>query len=288
MLNEHCRESPFFLMFGRDPVLPLNSLLAPSYRYMGNDANLLSLEALKNMYQIAAENLERARLQKIPTSHAHLSKTLQEGDMVLVKSHTAGLFDPKYVSPSWVVAIRGNQVKQAPTTGGKSRTEHRNFVKYILPADKIISEIPNYERFGRRSKLRLTPSVIPDLKWEWMEDLHLDGIRLMSTVKHLQVSKEMTVREVDVHTIYVGSYISMGRVPSPITVTPSYTTITSHQPGICLAKQMWHTYEGCPKDLLAPSVVLEAELMMAGDHTPVSLTAYRSALVEGTLPNTLQ
>ena len=78
-----------------------------------------------------------------------------------------------------------------------------------LPADKIISEIPNYERFGRKSKLRLTPSAMLDLKWEWTEDLHLDGIGLASTVKHLQVSKEATV-EVDVHTIYVGSYISTG------------------------------------------------------------------------------
>ena len=56
--NEHSKESPFFLMFGRDPVLPLNTLLDPKIRYMGNDINVLSLEAIKNMFEIAATNLK--------------------------------------------------------------------------------------------------------------------------------------------------------------------------------------------------------------------------------------
>ena len=56
--NEHSKESPFFLMFGRDPVLPLNTLLGPKMRYLGNDLNVLSLEAMKNMFEIAATNLQ--------------------------------------------------------------------------------------------------------------------------------------------------------------------------------------------------------------------------------------
>ena len=59
--NEHSCESPFFIMFGRDPVLPLNSFLSPRLRYLGNDLNLLSLEALQNMFQIVTENLRNAQ-----------------------------------------------------------------------------------------------------------------------------------------------------------------------------------------------------------------------------------
>ena len=59
--NEHSKESPFFLMFGRDPVLPLNTLLESKIRYMGNDINVLSLEAMKNMFEIAATKLKLAQ-----------------------------------------------------------------------------------------------------------------------------------------------------------------------------------------------------------------------------------
>ena len=68
MPNEHSKESPFFLMFGREALLPLNTLFKPSVRYLGNDENLLSLEALKNIYQLVAEKLEESQA-KIFTSY---------------------------------------------------------------------------------------------------------------------------------------------------------------------------------------------------------------------------
>ena len=58
--NEHSKESPFFLMFGRNPVLPLNTLLGHKMRYLGNDMNILSLEVMKNMFEIKATNLKMA------------------------------------------------------------------------------------------------------------------------------------------------------------------------------------------------------------------------------------
>ena len=89
--NEHSKESPFFLMFGRDPVLPLNTLLEPKIRYLGNDVNVLSLEAMKNMFEIAATNLKLAQERGDPKDNP-LPNKLQPGDTVLVQNHLKGPF----------------------------------------------------------------------------------------------------------------------------------------------------------------------------------------------------
>ena len=94
--NEHSKESPFFLMFGRDPVLPLNTLLKPKIRYMGNDINIISLETMKKLYEIMATNLKLA-WEKWDPQEQPISTKLQPGDMVLIQNHVKGPFDPKYI-----------------------------------------------------------------------------------------------------------------------------------------------------------------------------------------------
>ena len=97
-------------MFGRDPVLPLNTLLEPKIRYLGNDVNVLSLELMKNMFEIAATNLRLARERGDPKDNPLPSK-LQPGDTVLIQNHIKGPFDPKYKGDYRVVSLKWNQVE---------------------------------------------------------------------------------------------------------------------------------------------------------------------------------
>ena len=71
------------------------------------------------MFHIAAENLCRSCTCCDATLPKQLPLHFAEGDTVLIKNHTAGPFDPKYISDYRIVSFEGNQVKLIPFTGGR-------------------------------------------------------------------------------------------------------------------------------------------------------------------------
>ena len=57
----NARESAFFVMLRRDPIHKLNMLLHSARRYFHDDNRLPNLEALKNIYQVVAQQLLNSR-----------------------------------------------------------------------------------------------------------------------------------------------------------------------------------------------------------------------------------
>ena len=95
-------------MFGRDPVLPLNTLLEPKVRYLGNNINVLSFDVMKNMFEIAATNLKLVQERGDPKDKPLFNK-LQLRDTVMVQHHVKGPFGPKFIGDYRVVSLKGNQ-----------------------------------------------------------------------------------------------------------------------------------------------------------------------------------
>ena len=67
--NCSARESAFFIMFGRDLINKLNTMLHAARRYFHDDSGLPNLEALKNIYQVVAQQLLNSQERYIKKHH---------------------------------------------------------------------------------------------------------------------------------------------------------------------------------------------------------------------------
>ena len=163
--NEHSREAPFFLMFGRDPRLPLNDFLRPKLRYLGNDEVIISLEAMKKIYKLAAQNLKLARERMNKKKQQAKPTKLETGALIMVKRHDKKMFEPRYEGYYRIVKIRGNQLDIIPIEGGPQKTIHIKHAKPIIPVDRVMQSLPDYTNYGRKSRYNINVDELPDLNW---------------------------------------------------------------------------------------------------------------------------
>ena len=165
--NMSAKESAFFLMYGRDPVNKLSSILNTPRRYLGDETGLPDLKALKNMYQMVAQQLYNSRQQyttdnkynKVP-DHGILV-----GNLVLVKDHTAKSFEPKYREDYCVVQIYGTNALQVSDKRGKLHNVHITDVKRVNMTEKVATQLEQIYNKGRKAKSLIPQGLIPDLGW---------------------------------------------------------------------------------------------------------------------------
>ena len=165
--NMSAKESAFFLMYGRDPVNKLSSILNAPRRYLCDDSGLPDLEALKNMYQMVAQQLYNSRqcyikenkYNKVP-NHGILV-----GDLVLIKDHTAKSFEPKYKEDYRVVQIYGTNALQMLDKRGKLHNVHITNVRCINMTEKVAKQLEQVYKTGRTAKNLIPQGLIPDLGW---------------------------------------------------------------------------------------------------------------------------
>ena len=112
------RESPFVLMFGRDPIMPIAKLLEPHPRYYGDKGATLRMDTLRKLYMVTAENICRAR-EKQPWQET--SNKLRVGDLVFVRDPDSGVFEPRYSLNYQIIAIHdANRIEVQDEKGHKS------------------------------------------------------------------------------------------------------------------------------------------------------------------------
>ena len=161
------KESPFILMFGRDPITPVTKLLEPRPRYYGERGGALKMDTLRRLYMIVVQNIRKAK-EKLPKKENE-PHNFRINDMVLVKDPDAAFFEPRYQPNFRVTAIFGkNRIEVQDEQGHKSirRSAH---VKYIAPSEKVVEQLPSEQLLknnGRSSKLLLAEKDIEDLHFD--------------------------------------------------------------------------------------------------------------------------
>ena len=152
-VNESTLHTPFFLVYGRDPVLPMDTLLRPKLKYMGDEYVPCMLQRLHLAYMEARNNMAeaRARNKRIYDKKAetadfkpgdtvyYLDKTVPQGRSA--KLHLA--WTPHYCvleQKSPVTFVIKNQLN------GKTKLVHAENLQLALP--EHIWDIPrtDYER----------------------------------------------------------------------------------------------------------------------------------------------
>ena len=84
------KESPFVLMFGRDPITPVAKLLEPKPRYYDERGSALKMDTLRRLYMVVVQNISKAR-EKLPKKEDE-PHNFKVNDMVLVKDPEAAVF----------------------------------------------------------------------------------------------------------------------------------------------------------------------------------------------------
>ena len=192
------KESPFVLMFGRDPITPIAKLLEPKLKFYGEKGEGLNMSTLRKLYTVVAENIRRAR-EKQPRQETPSTK-IRVNNLVLVKDPDSAAFDPKYMPNYRVTAVYGrNRIEVQDEKGNKSvrRAAH---VKLCEPVDKVIHQLPPqavYEQYGRRSKLLIHPKDVPEVPLQIFEH----GKEMRETIDEGDESQNRKETEVMVYEI---------------------------------------------------------------------------------------
>ena len=134
---------------------------------MCDDSGLPDLEALKNMYQMVAQQLynSRQRYMKDNKYNKVPDHGILVGDLVLVKDHTAKSFEPKYKEDYRVVQIYGTNALQVSDKRGKLHNVHITDVRRINMTEKVNTQLDQVYNKGRTAKNLIPQGLIPDLGW---------------------------------------------------------------------------------------------------------------------------
>ena len=157
-------ESPFFLVYNRDPVLPIHKLIKPTIPYRGNFDIGYKIEQSQIALTTAAKNLEKKRaLQKKPYKNRPSEHSFKVGDSVLLYKHNKDKLELQWEPGYRIVKHQSDWTAKITNknTGEPKRVNIRD-LKLKDPAEDWELKA---EDMGRGAKFVNNPANLPDIDW---------------------------------------------------------------------------------------------------------------------------
>ena len=229
--TESSRESPFFLMFGRQAAVKHMLLDSESPKYLGNDEGVLNVELMRKLYHVIAYNLAKFRAardgyRKPREQYFPKPNYLKTGTNVLVRDHVSKVFQPKYLDFCVVKMAGQNQVIVKDNHGHETKV-HRRDIKVIDSDVKIAELYTELRSAGIRDAQHCMPvKQIPNLGWEKQietpKEKPITQEQRMGPVLRSS-TKANKVNEVEVDKI-TATVKSRGQIASDFLTTAATTT----------------------------------------------------------------
>ena len=105
---------------------------------MGDQPRRLAVQELQKLWKLHARLLEQNRIAE-PATNKKITRAsdLKIGQLVLVKNHHKGPFDPTYIYDHWVAEILNNSIVLLTTPDGKERKCNIHHVKLVSSLEGI-------------------------------------------------------------------------------------------------------------------------------------------------------
>ena len=168
-------ESPFTLLKGWDPCLPIHDLIQPVPRYNGNNELGHRIEKQRIAMSIAAKMLKKMRAnQRRTTEHRRSVHNFKAGDLVLFKNHTALKFDRRWEPNYRIVKLTsGWSARIVNIVTGRERRCNVSHLHLKLPEEDW-NLLP--ESIGRPAKFVNHPDNLPDVDFKPELDQEVDPV----------------------------------------------------------------------------------------------------------------